>query len=128
MKTNSRLRLSLVWLASWVAPVHALEWEKKIIEMDAPHGQEEMRTKFDFKNTGKKLVHILEVKTSCGCTVADASATDVAAGETGTIYVAFTSGKRTGVQKKSIFVLTDETSEPVELLFKINLPESTDKP
>lgn len=66
---------------------------------------------FKFKNTGSADLLIIDVYSTCGCTVPSFSNEPVAPGEEGKIDVLFDSANRSGVQNKTITV-------------KINTPES----
>jgi hypothetical protein len=106
-------------------PVFALEWNERQLDLSPPVGSTEVRGKFDFKNPGRAVVHIVDLTTSCGCTVARTASPDIAAGGGGSIDFVFTVGKRTGLQEKRIFVQTDESPDPVVLELKIRLPGAT---
>lgn len=126
---NHRLRLGLrPWgiafaLLAMLPSARALDWEKTAIAVTAERGAEVVRTRFEFKNPTKKPVHILEVRTFCGCTEAAISSSDVAAGESGFIHVLFTIGTRTGVQEKELMVLTDDSATPMKLKLRVTIPE-----
>jgi hypothetical protein len=126
MKTPARLaRLVFLGtlLGSLVAPsARALDWEKTQVALTAERGADAVRTKFEFKNSSKKTVHILEVRTSCGCTEAAISSSEIPAGESGSIAVLFTIGNRTGLQEKEIFLVTDDAATPVKLGLKVTIP------
>src|SRR6478735_8410052 len=82
----------------------ALEWNQRQLSLVPEPGATEVRGKFEFKNPGRATVHIVDLTTSCGCTVARTASPDVAAGASGTIDFVFTVGQRTGLQEKKIFV------------------------
>jgi len=72
---------------------------------------------FKFKNTGKSVLVISNVATSCGCTVTDYPKQPVKPGEVSTIDVKFdTKGKR-GLQTKSITVIAN--TEPANTTLRI---------
>jgi hypothetical protein len=102
----------------------ALEWTQRQVALSAEPGATEVRGKFDFKNPGKAMVRIVELTTSCGCTVARTASPDIAAGAAGSITFVFTIGKRTGLQEKKIFVQTDESPDPVVLELQVRLPDA----
>lgn len=106
------------------SPVSALEWREHQVSLSAEPGVTEVRGKFNFKNPGGATVHIVDLTTSCGCTVARTASPDIAAGAQGTIDFVFTIGKRTGLQEKKIFVQTDESPDPVVLELRVRLPEA----
>jgi len=120
---NRILALASFFLAL-AASAHALEWKKTELFLVAEPGAEFVRTKFEFTNPAKKSVHLLGVTTSCGCTEAWPSASDIRAGESGALHVLFTVGQRSGLQEKEIVVTTDESKEPTRLVLKIKLPDA----
>lgn len=103
----------------------ALEWSKKEVTIRIQRNvQAEVRTKFEFKNTGRTPVTVLGITTSCGCTVANAESSTVAAGEMSEVYVLFTIGNHHGRQEKKISVSTDDSENPeTTLTFVIDLIE-----
>lgn len=86
---------------------------------------------FTFKNEGDQVLSVDKVKTSCGCTAAVLSNKAVKPGETGEIGVTFNPAHRTGKQKKTIYVNSDDPVEPVvqltiEASVKVDLEASPD--
>src|SRR5689334_2932863 len=79
---------------------------------------------FKFKNTGEKPVKILAVHPSCGCTTAKLDHETIAPNETGEIVATFNIGQRTGLQKKTITVSTDDSPDtPTMLTLTANIPQ-----
>lgn len=74
-----------------------------------------VRYSFKFKNTGKSLLVISDVTTSCGCTVSDFPKEPVAPGQSGTIDISFDSHNRKGMQNKSATVFSN-TQPPTKQL------------
>ena len=70
---------------------------------------------FKFKNTGKSLLLISNVSTSCGCTVSSFPKQPIKPGESATIDVSFDSKGRHGLQTKTISVFSN-TQPPVTTL------------
>lgn len=62
---------------------------------------------FKFKNTGKSVLHISTVSTSCGCTVSSYPKQPIQPGEESSIDVSFDSTGKHGLQTKSITVYTN---------------------
>lgn len=122
MKSPRRLVALLLALGA-VARAFALEWKQHEVTLTSQPGDEVLRTRFEFKNTGKKIVRILGIRTSCGCTDATINDSDIAPGASSSLDVLFTIGKRTGLQEKEIVVSTDDATEPVKLVLKVKLPE-----
>lgn len=70
---------------------------------------------FKFKNTGKSVLLISNVSTSCGCTVTSYPKQPVQPGQAATIDVSFNSEGKQGFQSKSISVYTN-AEPPTSLL------------
>lgn len=120
MKNRDLVLAALVLVLATSA--RALEWKKTELLLVAEPGAEFVRTKFEFTNTAKKSVHVLGVATSCGCTEAWPSTSDVPAGGSGALHVLFAVRQRSGLQENEIVVTTDESKEPMRLVLKIKLP------
>jgi hypothetical protein len=82
---------------------------------------------FKFKNTGKSLLIISKVSTSCGCTISDYPKQPIKSGESGTVQVSFDSEGRHGIQNKSITVLSNTQPSTTVLHIKANVVESNDR-
>ena len=66
---------------------------------------------------------IESVRSSCGCTVPELTKRAYAPGESGEIKAVFTFGTRTGLQRKTIAVLTDEPgAERADLVLEVSIP------
>src|SRR4051812_12781765 len=101
---NAKSFACLVLLSILLAGrVVALEWGQRQLSITPEPDATEVRGKFEFKNPSGATVHIVDLTTSCGCTVARTASPDIAAGASGTINFVFTVGKRTGLQEKRIF-------------------------
>ncbi|MDO9255371.1 MAG: DUF1573 domain-containing protein [Bacteroidales bacterium] len=62
---------------------------------------------FNFKNTGKSVLIISNVSTSCGCTVSAYPKQPIKPGEESSVDVSFDSTGKHGLQTKSISVYTN---------------------
>jgi hypothetical protein len=105
-------------------PVHALDWAETQLNATVRPGSDVAMATYHFINASKSVVHINGIHTDCGCTDATPSASDVPAGEAGSIEVVFTIGQRTGKQRKEILVETSDAKQPVKLILNVALPES----
>jgi len=76
---------------------------------------ERVRYSFKFRNTGKTLLVISSVTSSCGCTVSDFPRQPIKPGDGGTIDVSFNSEGRRGIQNKSVTVFSN-TQPPTTML------------
>lgn len=121
MKNTSLVSL-VALLSALSMPGLALEWNARQMTLAAEPGAKEVKGRFEFHNPGKAAVRIVDLATSCDCTVARTASPDIAAGARGSIDFVFTIGKRTGLQEKRIFVQTDESPDPVVLELKVQLP------
>jgi hypothetical protein len=101
---------------------HALEWEQTVVSVTPKAGADVVLATFAFKNTSSTKVRVLGITTSCSCTEAQPSASEIPAGGSGQIEALFTIGQRHGPQEKEITVLTDESKTPIKLVLKVDLP------
>jgi len=69
---------------------------------------------FVFKNTGDQPLVLDNVKTSCGCTVPTWPKKTILPGKSGTIKVVYNT-KKTGTFNKTITVMSNAKTDPVEL-------------
>jgi hypothetical protein len=93
----------------------AITFEKDFHDFGRLHTGEKVTYSFRFRNTGKSLLLISNVSTSCGCTVSNFSKQPVKPGEESTIDVSFDSEGRRGLQNKTISVFTN-TQPPTTIL------------
>ena len=83
----------------------------------APSAKE--KSEFKFTNTGKSLLKIERVQSTCGCTVPELKIKEYAPGETGTIKVTFKSPARKGVVSKHLYIVSNDPQTPrAELTIK----------
>ena len=101
----------------------ALTWETKNADLHPTLADKEAIAHYKYKNTGDKPIKISSVRASCGCTTAALAKDVVAPGESGEITATFTIGNRLGVQKKTITVVTDDTTEPTLLTLNATIPQ-----
>lgn len=92
-----------------------LAFDRRTVEVPSAEGGRILQAEFSFVNRGEKAVKILSLLPSCGCTTASAGKDVYQPGEKGVIRVAFEVGQQTGAQRKSVIVVTDDGSEPVQL-------------
>jgi hypothetical protein len=67
---------------------------------------------FRFTNTGRALLKIGKISRTCGCTVFHLDKKEYAPKETGTIKVIYMTGRATGPTQKSIYVPTNDKTNP----------------
>ncbi len=74
--------------------------------------QKEIETVFHFKNSGKSDLVIRKIRTTCGCTTANLEKKVLKPGETSSFQAVFTPGSRKGVQRKSIYIISNDPKNP----------------
>lgn len=87
-----------------------LVWDTRAIETNAGIGQSTVTASYPFHVVDQGTT-ILAVKPSCGCTTVTLEKTSYEVGESGSIDVIFNTSNRTGLQRKSIRLTTDDPSE-----------------
>lgn len=111
--------------------------ESLAMEINAPHGKltfveknynfgkirkgEKITTSFYYKNTGSKPINILQVQTSCGCTISEWSKKTIEVGSTGEISVTFNSAEREdiiGQQNKVLLVISNASNKEEKLVLQ----------
>ena len=71
---------------------------------------------FTFKNEGKSDLIIRKIRTTCGCTTVAPEKTTIKPGETSSFKVIFNPGSRKGLQRKSIYVISNDPKKSNERL------------
>lgn len=71
---------------------------------------------FEFFNAGGDTLKILDISTSCGCSVGNLSKREFAAGEKGTIDVKFDTRGKLGNQVQRIYIRTNEPDNPTKII------------
>ena len=115
-----KIRTVLVLISLFCALVGragaSLTWETTEADVHPSLSDKTAVAHFKYKNTGDKPVKITSVHPSCGCTTAALAKDVVAPNESGEITATFNIGDRTGVQRKTITVMTDDQSAPNTVL------------
>jgi hypothetical protein len=94
-----------------------LSFEKDFHDFGKLNSGELVSYSFKFKNTGKSILLISNVGTSCGCTVTAYPKRPINPGEESTIDVKFDSTGKHGRQTKSITIFAN--TEPAESTIRI---------
>jgi hypothetical protein len=83
---------------------------------------EKVTTEFNFTNTGKEDLIIVDARGSCGCTVPQyPKNTPIAPGASGKILVSFDSSNKPGLQQKSVTLSANTASGREMLRIKSNV-------
>ncbi len=98
-----------------------LKFESPEITLTPKIGTKTISAEFKFTNTGESPVSIVNVHSSCGCTVPDKPAEPIAAGGNGFIPVSYKPADRQGRQAQTIEVETSDGRRH-ELRLVVDLP------
>ena len=83
---------------------------------------DKVTTEFNFTNTGKEDLIIVDARGSCGCTVPEyPKNTPIAPGASGKILVSFDSSNKPGLQQKSVTLSANTASGREMLRIKSNV-------
>lgn len=104
---NMRFSHILAILFASVSLQAHLTWENTDQQVESGLTQETAEIQFTFTNENDEPVQIIDLKSSCGCTVPELEKRVYAPGESGTIKALFTFGAREGRQHKRVTVTTD---------------------
>lgn len=103
-----------------------LSFEKDFHDFGKLISGEQVTYSFKFKNTGKSLLIISNVGTSCGCTVSSFPKQPIKPGEGATIDVSFDSEGRHGLQSKTITVFSNTQPPNTTLRIQSQVVEAED--
>lgn len=81
---------------------------------------------FQFKNTGKNDLYVIDVRPTCGCTSPEWTKTPVKSGASGEIKIIFNSTGKNGEQHKTINLVTNTEAGNELLTFKANIVAKTE--
>ncbi|MEM1183803.1 MAG: DUF1573 domain-containing protein [Planctomycetota bacterium] len=76
---------------------------------------EQASIKFPFKNVGEENLIIMDMKSTCGCTVPALEKTEYAPGEGGEITVIFNPKGRNGINQRTVTITTNDPAGPQRL-------------
>lgn len=104
-------------LSANTKPKATIEWDEMSYDFGEIPFNEPIQVDFSFKNPGMVPLIISEVKTSCGCTVADFPKQPISSGAKGTITVTF-DAKSPGYFSKTVTVYSNSQEGLTELFIK----------
>lgn len=105
-----------------MAPNAAIEWEATEHDFGKVSKNEPVTYEFSFKNPSMLPLVIMNVKTSCGCTVPEYPRKPIMAGGEGTITVTY-DAKVSGYFSKTVTVFTNTADKFTELYIKGEVQE-----
>ena len=118
MKRSLKISLSILPLLAifaFASPKAAIEWSFTEHDFGSIEQNVPVTIDFEFKNPGMVPLIVLDVKSSCGCTVPAYSKEPIPSGGTGKITVTF-DAKDSGYFSKTVTVTTN-TEEPLNHLY-----------
>jgi len=121
---QKNLSIVLLFIGSFFIVSHTsakIEFKTEQLSYKATFEDTEFNASFEFTNTGETEITVLDVKSTCGCTVASLDKKIYAPGESGAIQALFTFGQRSGVQHKTIHAETSEGD--FNLQIEVDIPK-----
>lgn len=109
------LILLLAAVPTWAAPKLVVEHPEH--DFGVVYQGERVPHAFKFSNQGEHPLVVNKVRSSCGCTAALASSREIAPGESGEIQANFDSTRFRGAVSKTVYLYTNDSSQPVVQLF-----------
>ena len=97
----------------------ALQFESLVVDfghIDEVDGAQ--RRSFEAQNVGSEVVSVVDIISTCNCTVVHYEKRDVAPNERFTFDVVYDPTNRPGRFERTIFLYTSESAEPIELMIK----------
>lgn len=102
---------------SSTAELPEMKFEEEVFDFGKITQGEKVSHAFVFKNTGKKNLIISGANGSCGCTVPEWPKEPVKPGAEGKINVVFSSEGKSGIQEKTVTIVTN--CEPATKVIRI---------
>ena len=116
MNLPTKVLLGAAFLCATSLAQAELTWEKTELEETPAAGADSAIFTFKYENKGDKLIHISNVRPSCGCTTATLKSNDVKPGEKGEIVATLKTGDHSGQLQKTVTVETDDAKAPSTVL------------
>ncbi len=102
----------LSWILAAPSAVAGLAWQAKSLKIEAAPREKLVHGEFVFVNTGESAVEIGSVRTSCSCAVAELTKRIYQPGESGSLRATLELIPESGMNKKQIYLFTDDPDEP----------------
>lgn len=93
-----------------------IEWGDTVFNIGKIRKGDSAIIKFRFRNTGEKALFIINVRPSCGCTVADYPKNSIMPGMGGEVKVKFDSRSQYGFIQKTIAVISNTSNAQIHTL------------
>jgi Protein of unknown function (DUF1573) len=118
------MRFILLLFLGSVTPIFAqLKWDQPRQKLSVKPGEKAVTAKYRFTNNSGSPVTIVDVRPSCGCTIATLTKKTYVPGESGEIDAKLNFAGHTGHQEKWIYVTTNAAgTEPTLLTLAVDIP------
>jgi hypothetical protein len=118
------MRFILLLFLGSVTPIFAqLKWDQPRQKLSVKPGEKAVTAKYRFTNNSSSPVTIVDVRPSCGCTIATLTKKTYVPGESGEIDAKLNFAGHTGHQEKWIYVTTNSAgTEPALLTLAVDIP------
>lgn len=93
-----------------------LKLERNSYDFGKAFEGEKLKLSLSFKNTGKDVLEIKDVKTSCGCTVASLSSKKLIPGQNGKLDIEFDTSDRQGKMARTITLFSNDPKDPEQTI------------
>ena len=107
--------VSLIFVPAWASAEDVspkISFEQTVCDLGQVGLGSKNTCEFKFTNTGQGPLKITNVKSTCGCTVAQLEKKEYAPGESGTVKVTYTAPNTTTATQKSIYVSSNDNANP----------------
>ena len=104
-----------------------IKFDEEVFDFGKITQGEKVSHAFTFKNTGKKNLIISGASGSCGCTVPEWPEEPIKPGGAGTINVVFSSEGKSGMQEKTVTIVTncEPATRVIRIKTEIIVPETS---
>ena len=93
-----------------------LKMNRHTYDFGKAHEGAKLKLTVDLENVGKDVLEIRDVKTSCGCTVAELSSKKLKPGEKGNIDIEFDTTDRTGKMARTVTLISNDPKNPEQTI------------
>ena len=107
--------VSLIFVPAWASAEDVspkISFEQTVCDLGQVGLGSKNTCEFKFTNTGQGPLKITNVKSTCGCTVAQLEKKEYAPGESGTVKVTYTAPNTPTATEKSIYISSNDKANP----------------
>lgn len=112
MKTFANISLFIVLLAVSIIAQPKIEFSEENYDFGNINQGDVVSHEYVIKNEGTENLILENIKATCGCTAAQPDKRELNPGESTKLKVTFDSAGRKGIQKKYVYVFSNDTERP----------------